>query len=853
MKHELVKLNNGLRTIFIDNPGSTFATVQIWFSAGSALEAKGEEGIAHFLEHMFFKGTKTRPGPQIAHEVESFGGEVNAFTSFDYTCYYINSPKTNILESTEILMDMVSNPLFKNIDIIPEREVVLEEYKRSLDTPSQYSFQCLQKNSFQAGYAHPILGNQKTIKNFSRQQLISFRKRYYNNKNAVLLIAGDLAKIKSKLVTKIESFKLPNGNQSVFPSFKLKKTQTINIHSKDVELAQLSLAISSPPLEDHHASAEDLAINCLGYGESSRLYKNLVRDNALANSASSSTMFMSHGGVHFIKFYFPIKNLEEILTKFEKTIANIYENGFQENEINKIKNQYVASKTFDLESLETFAFSIGNGFVQTGDLESESKFIDRIKLHSLKEVNKSFKEIFARPMHISYQTPKGEKKAPSEKLLKNFLLRINKITNATAQPLRRGLKVEKSSFDPAVKILTLKPGIKLLYRQNSITPTYTLHSYIKGGLTDETLQNNGYHNLLASCITKGYDKISEDTINEDLENTSTSLSGFAGKNAYGITMHGLTNKIDEMLEHFFGSLIEPTFKQQTFSRIKTLTLRSIVNQKKDPIRTIFNEANKLMFGDHPYSYNSLGTSKTLKSLTAKKVLDFHLESLKQKELLFTYCGDLTLDELMNILSPHVDKLAARKTLKPQHKVMQPITNKLSHIKLEREQTHIFIGFPSKEIKEKENLYLKILSAHLSGQSSKLFVEVRDRQGLCYTAQPIHFMGLEGGYWGIYIACGNDKTTSAITAIEEILEETLQTGLTLKEFKTVKKNIEGQTLLNVQTNEDFASLYSIPLLQGFGVDHFHKTNLQIEKLTHEKFKTEVKKLKKRSWKTIIVGS
>ncbi|WP_372656280.1 M16 family metallopeptidase, partial [Halobacteriovorax sp.] len=91
MQHDQMTLKNGLETLFIDFPGSTSSSVQIWFKAGSALEAKKDEGIAHFLEHMFFKGTKTRPGAAIAHEVESFGGEVNAFTSFDYTCYYINS------------------------------------------------------------------------------------------------------------------------------------------------------------------------------------------------------------------------------------------------------------------------------------------------------------------------------------------------------------------------------------------------------------------------------------------------------------------------------------------------------------------------------------------------------------------------------------------------------------------------------------------------------------------------------------------------------------------------------------------------------------------------------------------
>jgi len=400
--------------------------------------------------------------------------------------------------------------------------------------------------------------------------------------------------------------------------------------------------------------------------------------------------------------------------------------------------------------------------------------------------------------------------------------------------------------------LQIKPGIKLFYRQNKMTPTYTFHTYLKGGLTDETPSNNGFHNILASLLTKGYANIDEDTLKEDLENTSTSLSGFAGKNAYGLTMHGLTEKVEAMMAHFFGSLTESSFQEKTYERIKTLTLRSIENQKKDPIRNTFNEANKLMFGEHPYSLSMLGTQESVENLSASKIKGFHDNKLGSKELLFTYCGDLELTELLDILGPHFDKLDDRKEEKFNHKPISPQSEEQSYIELSREQTHIFIGFPTKEIKAKENLYLKMLSAHLSGQSSKLFVEVRDKQGLCYTAQPVHFMGLEGGYWGIYIACGNDKTNRAIEAIEAILNEAMASGLTLKEFKTIKKNIDGQALLNIQTNDDFANLYSIPLLQGFGIDHFHKTNLEIKNLAHEQFKRGLKKLASRPWKRVIVG-
>ena len=180
---------------------------------------------------MFFKGTHKRPGAMIAHEVESFGGEINAFTSFDYTCYYINTPNDHLNETVDILMDMVSNPEFKQEELIPERDVVFEEYRRSLDNPSQYNFNQLQKTSFTGGYNHGILGTEENIKNFSREQLMSFRRNNYNLENALLVVAGDLNN-RNHIESTISKFRIPNGNKSRFPKFKLKNKSSINVHQK---------------------------------------------------------------------------------------------------------------------------------------------------------------------------------------------------------------------------------------------------------------------------------------------------------------------------------------------------------------------------------------------------------------------------------------------------------------------------------------------------------------------------------------------------------------------------------------------------------------------------------------------
>ena len=844
-------LKNNLKTLFVHSPGSTAGTVQIWFRAGSALEKHDHEGIAHFLEHMFFKGTKTRPGAKIAHEVETFGGEINAFTSFDYTCYYINTPNINLVDSMNILLDMVSNPLFKQEDLIPERNVVFEEYRRSIDSPSQFAFAKLQKSAFSGAYAHQILGREDTIKNFSREQLNFFRENFYNLSNALFIVAGDLSD-KAPIIKTIEKYKLPSGPESTFPKFELKKTATIDIHQKEVGMATLTMMIKAPVYSEQDAASEDLAINCLGFGETSRLYDALVLDKSLANVASASTMFMAHGGAHFIRLVFPHENMNALLKKFFTTINTALTEGLSSEEITKIKNQYLSSKIYEMESIESFAFSLGHSYAQNGDIKCEEEFIERIKATSPNSVSQSLKTIFSKDVHISMQLPKEAdiKKAKAELL--DFQKKLKTLKVSLNTDAKTKFKIEKSKYDPQVQLITIKPGVSLIYRQNTMTPTFVLQAYLRGGITEETLKNNGAYHLLSSMLTKGHNKISYEKIKKSLEEKSSSISGFSGKNAYGLLMHGLSDNFQDLFPHFEGAFTSPDMPTKFITHEKKLAKRALVNQKDDPVKQCFKEVQKLFFGSHPYALSPLGTEKTLKAITQKSLLDIHKKNLKTKEIVLTYCGDADLSEVLSTLKVLFDKLSMRKSQKLNFKKYTSTIGVERFIKFDREQTQIFYGIPCGKMGTPENLYLKMLTTHLSGQSSELFVEVRDRQGLCYSAQPVHFAAIEGGYFGIYMASGFDKVIPAIAAIKDIIERIKKDGLPEEDFNRIKNMIKGQNLINVQTNEDFASIYSVPVLQAQGLNYYHEGNKEIENLSYSVFQKNIKIVLSKKWNTVVVG-
>ena len=850
MQIEQVKLKNNLNTLFIHSPGSNAATVQMWFRAGSALEGNSNEGIAHFLEHMFFKGTERRPGYKIVQEVESFGGEINAFTSFDYTCYYINTPSSKIENTVDILMDMVSNPTFKPEEIPSERDVVFEEYLRSLDNPSQFAFSKIQESCFEGPYGHPILGNEKTIKSFSREQLVDFRADHYNLKNSMLVVSGDLYK-KEELKKKIEEFNMPSGSTSNFPEFELSSKPKVEIHTKDVRQALLTISLQCPSVDHNFAAAEDLAINCIAHGDTSRLGRRLVHDTSLASSVGGSTMFFNKGGCHFLRIASPTENLKKVLSDFFRVLESLKKDPLSFEEVKKIKNQYIASKVYEKESIESYSFSLGHSYAQTGDINFEDQFIERVSKTSVDEVNKAIWRILSRPLHLSLQIPKDERPEKYEKLIKEFQKKVLSSSKKFKLNNKKG-KVAESGFDPQVKVQEIKPGVKLIYRKNDMTPTFVFHAYLKGGLTDETKSNNGMYNLLSNTITKGHKKFPYETIKSDLEEKSASIGGFAGRNAYGLTMHGQSMHTKALFDHFFNTLFCPDFTKKRLDHEKELVYRSLENQKEDPIRQCFKEFNQIIFEGHPYSFNSLGREASVKKISSKALKDLHKKNLAQREILFTYCGDLELEEVLLIINEKIKILKPRKVKKTKAKKMKQASNKKIMVELAREQTQVFIGRKAYKLGQKNDSYLKMLTSHLSGQSSELFVEIRDKRGLCYTVQPVHFTALEAGYWGIYIATSNDKTNQAITEINKLLKNICDKGLSEKEFERIKRMIEGNTLINIQTNDDYANTYSVPELHGLGIDFYYNNNEFIKSSKLEDFNKWLKSFLKSSWNQVVVG-
>ncbi len=562
-------------------------------------------------------------------------------------------------------------------------------------------------------------------------------------------------------------------------------------------------------------------------------------------------MYFANGGTHMIKMNFPTEHLGKISKLFLSTIQDVLQNGFKAEELNKIKNQYISSKVYERESIESYAFSLGHGFAQSGNIFCEDEFIDKIRQTTPEEVWDGLVEIIKNSSHFTLQVPKGSKLKSLEAEVKKWQKNLKTMAEKLKTKAEK-VSLTTSKFDSEVKVIDLKPGIKLVYRQNKMTPTFVLHAYLKGGQSFENSKTAGQHHLLSRLLTYGYQGMKYEKLKNELESLSSSLGGFSGKNAYGLTLHGQTKDMEKLSAHFFGTFFEPELPKKFFDHERKVILRSLDNQKEDAMKQAFKSFYRMVFNQHPYSLDLAGTSSTLKLFSPLGLKKMHASHLKNSELVLTYCGDQDFAVIYSLMKEMVKGLGERKVAKKVKNKLKPINGKKEDLEFTREQTQIVIGTPAFPIGQKEDLYLKMITAHLSGQSSDLFVEVRDRQGLCYSVSPIHVSALEAGCWGIYIGSGHDKTQKAIEAITDILTKLGQNGIKEEEFQRIKTMIDGQNLLGIQTNEDYAQFYSIPILHNLGLDFPHLNNQAIREANYQDFQAFLKKFFTRKWNIVKAG-
>ena len=391
-------LPNGLQVVVIQDHRTPVVTQMIWYKVGSADETAGKSGLAHFLEHLMFKGTAKHPAGEFSQTVLRVGGNENAFTSVDYTGYFQRVPKEQLASMMDFEADRMTGLVLKDENVLPERDVVLEEYNmRVANSPeARLSEQVMAALYLNHPYGRPTIGWHQEIEKLSREDALAFYRRFYAPNNAILVIAGDTDVKEIRPLVEQTFAKVPA--QADIPVSRIRPQEPTPVAPRTVTLAdphveqpsvrRYYLVPSAATAAPGESAALDVLAQLMGSGSNSYLYRALVVDRPLAVNANASYQGTSVDATQFSIAASPQSGVEfsQVEEVIDQVIADVAQNPARAEDLERVKTQLIAEAIYAQDNQATMARWYGGGLTTGLSIEDIRSWPDRIRAVTAEQV-----------------------------------------------------------------------------------------------------------------------------------------------------------------------------------------------------------------------------------------------------------------------------------------------------------------------------------------------------------------------------------------------------------------------------------------------------------------------------------
>jgi len=831
-------LENGLTVILKENHASPVVSIQVWVKTGSANETEKEAGITHLIEHMIFKGTPTKKTGEIARTIEASGGHINAYTSLDKTVYYVEIASSHFYTGLDVLLDAVQHSLFDPLELKREKEVVLEEYRRSLDIPGSRLAKYMMKLCYKKHpYRRPIIGYEETIRSFDRQAILNYMDKWYTPHNMVLVAVGDFDADQALKTIQglVKNFPQRAGKS---PARAMEPNQTSIrklVRNEDVAQVYLDMSWHIPALTHDHMPALDLIEIILGNGKSSRLYSHIKMQENLVHNIDAGSYALSDPGIFSIDATLSPENLKNALEAIESEIDRIIREPFPAPDLKKAKAIAEADFIFAMENMSGQARILAFFETMTGDMHHADQHLVRLKRVTANDIRRVAGTYF-RPENLSIGilAPKKADITLSEQ-------QINAIfSEARSAAFLKKKDYRESDRNPSK--ITLGNGLRLLVKENHTLPVVSIWAVFLGGVRLEEPQPWGISGFVSEMITRGTTRRTAAQIASTVESWAGTLSGFSGKNSFGISAEFLSKDLYPGLELLSDVLLNPAFPEPEIEKVRKDILADIKAKKDRPTTQLFDLFNKTLFQNHPYGHPRTGTEKSIMSIKRSDLIKWYRSHGVPSNFVLAVVGDVNKDQLV----PHIKTLFGKfvaSIYTPSEIRTEPPLTEIREAYLERQgaQTHLVIGYLGASLESKNNAPMALLETALSGQGGRLFFELRDKRSLAYLVTAFRRPGLETGTFGVYMACDPSKLEAAKTGIFTELEKVRKKGLSEKELEAAKRYLLGNLKIGLQTNDSQAMRMALDELYGMGYDYLKQYIMDIEAVTLNDIKRAAKKI------------
>lgn len=803
-------LDNGMVCLVKEDRSAPVCSVQIWVGTGSIHEQEFlGGGLSHYLEHMLFKGTTNRAPARVTKDIDEAGGQINAYTSYDRTVYYCNLPGKNWRVGLDVLGDCVMNASLPEEEWKREQDVIVREMAMGRDDPNRVMHLLMFSTAYREHpYRHPVIGYEDVFRSMSREQLTTYLHRRYTPDNMIAIIVGDVpgAEVEQSLRAMFSGFKrratppvvVPREPEQVAPR-SARKTGAFNV-------SRVGLSFHTAHFNHPDAPALDLLAAVVGQGRSSRLYHDIKETKRLAHEIDAWSYTAKEAGLFAVTATYDGENEAALLAAMDAQIAAWSTGKFTKDEIEKARRQILVHELGGLQTASGQAASYGSGEFYTGNPRHGEFYLEQIQTITPERL---------REVAAKYLT------GPNRSLV--FLSPADTNANAAA-------KSAPAAAGGGVTKMTLANGVRLLVREDHRLPFVNFSAVIGGGLLSESEANNGITQLAAELLTRGTAKHTAGEIASRVESLGASLGSFAGRNSFGLNGHCLTENLDEMFGLFSECLLKPAFDQTEFDKQRVVQLASIREQREKPMYVAQQSLRQTLFPGHPYRWDTAGSEASLAAIKRDDLAAHYRRLASSGNLVLSIFGDITAERAKALAEKFLGAL-------PQNGVpvlaSEPPAPKLPvrvELRQPKQQAIVLLGFPGLDVKDPRTDALAVLQGSMSGLSSDMMIEIRDKRGLAYYGGAMAMSGQQAGLFVLY--CGTHAAAAA--EVEKLMRDEIKRvtvdGLRDEEWKRAREQMIAEQAMDLQDNGGLAQTCAINELVGLGYANAFERPARLQAIT-----------------------
>lgn len=811
------QLPNGLQVILKSRRTAPVVAVNVWVGVGSADEEPHEAGLAHVHEHMLFKGTKVRGVGEIAREVEAAGGHINAFTSFDQTCYYIVMSSRFTERGVDILSDAIRNSNFDAEELGRELEVIQEEIKRGNDHPQRVASQMLFDTAYAAHpYKLPVIGSKESVDSFRREHVVNFFEKHYRPSNSTVVLVGDFELEEGKAL--VEKY---FGDWSAEPHQKVTRTVEpaqggcrAKVDHRDIQENHLRMAFHVPDIQHEDIPALDVLAAVMGFGEASHLHQRIDRELQLVNAVYAMAYTPKDPGILLVGADYQLegnaKTHEQVTHAILEEVFRFRQMRVAEDEILRARTLIESQEIYSQQTAEGLAMKFGRNWLTTADASFDERYyaaIAALTPEHLREVANKY--LTVDNLTITLLRSSDSEVATSDSL---HHAASRAFESAHVASIDAGISLDSQGF----AVIRFDEGPVLVVQEDHTVPTFSMRAMTLGGVRYENAKNNGINQLLSETILRGTGRRTAVDIAREVESMAGSVSGIGGRNSFGGALTGLSRFFEKSFDIFADVLTNATIPDEEFERERTLQLQSIKSRRDSLAAVNFDLFSREFFGDYPYGMPTEGTEESIGALTAADARHYLGKLMNPRSLVITAVGDVNAEQVAKLVERAFVKDHHAESWDPvvaaPHRHMEP---RLVSNDLEKEQAYVSIGFDAPLMAEESRYAMEALYAVLSGQGGRLFYELRDKQSLAYSVYASSMLGLDASMFSIHIGTSPEKIEQAIGGIYGEIAKLHADGITAEELERAKIFLMGNHDIGLQKYGARAMSFALDELYGFG--------------------------------------